>query len=142
MYIENYIKKIVDNLVSKMGTSNPEELIKGMKNVNFTYELLSDELNGYYLYISEKKQIVRVHENLNYSNRQYVVSHEIGHCALKHRGTILFEYVNTISNRKEEYEADLFATYLFIRHNEITKENLNEFMIPERIKDLIYKFLD
>lgn len=125
-----------------MGTSNPEELIKGMKNVNFTYELLSDELNGYYLYISEKKQIVRVHENLNYSNRQYVVSHEIGHCALNHRGTILFEYVNTISNRKEEYEADLFATYLFIRHNEITKENLHEFMIPERIKGLIYKFLN
>lgn len=125
----------------KHGTSNPEQILRGMHNVDFKYEPLSKNINGYYIYLSEKRQIVRVDENLNEKEREYVLFHEIGHCLMKHRGQVLFDSIQTISTRKEEYEADLLATYLFKVHNNITRENIDQFIIPERAKKLMQKFL-
>ncbi|MEG0772874.1 ImmA/IrrE family metallo-endopeptidase [Clostridium sp.] len=141
MYIEKNIEKTVNRLIKKNKTSNPEELIRSMKNVDFAYEPLTENLHGYYFYISEKRQIVRVDEFLNYFSKQYVLFHELAHIISKHRGTILFDCLNTVSNLKEEYEADLIATYMFVRHNEITASNVDDFVLPKRASELVHKFI-
>lgn len=141
LYIENYITKTIDKLVIKYGTSNPEELIKSRKNIDFAYEPLTTDVNGYYIYISEKRQIVRINENLSFSEKQLALYHELGHCIMKHKGKLLLNYSTAINNRKEEYEADLFAAYFFKLHNGIISENINDFTIPMKAKELIRKFL-
>lgn len=141
MFIEKRIKEEVEKLMRKHRTKNPEEIISNMRNVDFQYETLSDTLNGYYLYCSEKKQIIRVHDNLSIYDKQYVLFHEIGHCVLKHRGVILLDCLQAVSKLKEEYEADLFATYFFILLNGINRENINDFTIPARARDLVKKFI-
>lgn len=141
MYIEKNIIDIVNYLIKKYDTNNPEELIKNMKNVDFAYVPLTKNINGLYLYISEKKQIVRVDTNLNPIFKQYTLFHEVGHCILKHRGEILLDCLSTTNKRKEEYEADLFATYFFKLCNGISKENIDNLIMPHRAKDLINKFL-
>lgn len=140
MFIEERIKGNVEKFIKKYGTSDPEKIVKNMKNLDFAYEPLSENLNGYYLYLSEKRQIIRVNENLQDTLRQFTLFHELSHNVSKHKGKLLLNTTN-ISNIKEEYEADLCATYMFIVHNKITKENINEIKIPSRAKDLIDKFL-
>lgn len=141
LYIENYIKGIIDTLIKRYGTSEPEELIKAKKNVDFAYEPLTNDVNGYYIYISEKRQIVRINENLDVLGRQLALFHELGHCIMMHKGKLLLNCSTTICNRKEEYEAELFAAYFFKLHNGIIRENINDFTIPIKNKELMMRFL-
>jgi Zn-dependent peptidase ImmA (M78 family) len=142
LFVEQRIKEEIEKTIKKYGTSNPKKIIGNMKNVDFAFEPLSKNLNGYYIYVSEKKQIMRVHDDLEQHESQYNCFHELTHKILGHKGIILLNYRTTIGSLKEEYEADLGATYFFILHNGINRENINDFTIPERAKGLIYKYLE
>lgn len=142
MYIERYILEATESFIKKHGTGHPEEIVKSIKNIDFAYEPLSNTLNGYYLYLSEKRQIIRVNSNLKTIEKQITLFHELSHHNLKHRGKILLNSAISINNIKEEYQADLFAIYAFIKHNNISKENINDYIVPERYRDLLHKFLD
>lgn len=140
LYIENYISEVADKLVKRQGTSDPDMLIRSRKNVTFSYFPMNETINGLYEYISAKKQILAVNDYLEGIDRQYASFHELGHVVLKHKGKLLLNCPG-INNIKEEYEADLFATYMIVKHNNITKDTLNSFVLPKRITDLVYKFL-
>lgn len=141
LFIENYIEDKMNKLIIKSGSTNPEFILKTLKNVDFNYEILSENINGYYIYVSEKYQIIRVNSILTEFQREFVTFHEIGHCVLKHRGKILLDTKYTISKLKEEHEADLFAAYGFKLHNNLTKENINYANLPKKIKTLMNEFL-
>jgi len=138
--VKNNIIAMVDELIKNEGTTNPMDLIKNKKNLTFQYSQLSDNVKGYYLYISEKKQILAVNETLQGCEKQFTLFHEFGHCIMKHKGDLLLNSFSTES-RKQEYMADLFATYMFVVHNHITKDNVNDFILPKRARELIHNFL-
>jgi Zn-dependent peptidase ImmA (M78 family) len=114
--------------------------VKCLKNVNFEYEKLTKNIKGYYKYISQKKQIIRVDEDLTEYERIYVLWHELAHYFLKHREFSLTN-IAYIDKSKNEYEADLFATYSFILQMDITKDNIDNNIIPNRAEELAQKFL-
>ena len=141
MFIEERIRENVESFIKKNGTSDPEEIIRSMKNIDFAYEPLSKNLNGYYLCLSEKRQIIRVNENLEGLRKQYALFHELSHYISGHRGKLLLNSITTISNIKEEYEADLSATYFLVVHNDISKDNIHNFVLPDRASVLINRFM-
>lgn len=116
-------------------------MIKHMKNVDFKYEDLSNNIRGYYIYISQKRQIIRVNKSLSENARKYVLFHEIGHCILNHRGKVLLYTTNSINKIKEEHYADLFAAYCFKLYRNITNNNIDEILLPKKVKELIQIFL-
>lgn len=140
MYIEDNIKSLSNKIIKKYGTSNPLTLIKGRKNITFNLISLSKNVNGLYTYISEKKQMILINKNLNGAELEFALFHEFAHYILGHRGEILLACTNT-SSRKEEYEADLFATYMFLTNNLITKDNIDDSTLPYRARQLAEKFL-
>jgi Zn-dependent peptidase ImmA (M78 family) len=140
LYKENYIKEIADNLINTQGTTDPKILIDSKKTVYFRFAPMSSAINGMYSYISEDEQIIVVNDSLDGLARQYACFHELGHAELEHKGRFLLNSVG-VNDTKEEYEADLFSTYMVIIRNGITKENTDEFILPKRVSELIHKFL-
>jgi Zn-dependent peptidase ImmA (M78 family) len=140
LYIEKYVRGKVDKLIKKQGTSDPSKLLASKKSVTINYLPMSDNINGLYKYISPKKQFLAVNDDLEGLVRDYACFHELGHVELKHKGKLLLNAPG-INDRKEEYEADLFATYALVKHHCITLENISEFFLPKRVNELIHKFL-
>lgn len=140
LYIEKYVRDKADKLVKKQGTSDPDALLASKKSVTFSYLPMNDTINGLYKYISKKKQILSVNDYLQGLERQYAAFHELGHVECEHKGKLLFNCPG-VAEIKEEYEADLFATYMIIKHNGITLENIYEFVLPKRVRELAHKFL-
>jgi Zn-dependent peptidase ImmA (M78 family) len=140
LYIEKLVREKADKLIKKQGTSDPDALLDSKKSLTFSYLPMNDTINGLYKFISKKKQISSVNEYLQGLHRQYACFHELGHVEFKHKGKFLLNCPG-VDDIKEEYEADLFATYMVIKHNGITKENINEFILPKRVQELAYKFL-
>lgn len=136
----NYIKDTIDKLVKKHNTTNPLEIIKSNKNLTLTFMDLSSNINGLYKYSSEKVQMIIINKNIDEYSKMFTLFHELGHSKLGHRGALLLNSPTT-KDLKEEYEADLFATYFFIKHNCIKKENIDNIVMPKRAKELAHKFL-
>jgi Zn-dependent peptidase ImmA (M78 family) len=140
LYTVKRIRGMIDKLIQKQGTSDPDALLLSKKNVTFKYLPMTGNINGMYSYISSKKQILSVNDYLQGFERQYASFHELGHVECKHKGKLLLN-CPSINYIKEEYEADLFSTYMMIKHHGITKENIDEFVLPRRVSELIHKFL-
>jgi Zn-dependent peptidase ImmA (M78 family) len=137
---KNLIITMADELIESQGTTNPEELIKSRESVTFQYTSLTDNVRGLYIYINEENQLLTVDEALKGYDKQFTLFHELGHNILDHRGDVLLSSLS-IKGRKEEYDANLFATYMFIRHNNITKENVGDFVLPKTAMLYIDRFL-
>jgi Zn-dependent peptidase ImmA (M78 family) len=140
LYTVKYIREAADKLIKEEQTIDPVALLNSRKSVTCSFVPMSDNVNGLYKYISAKKQILSVNDYLEGLERQYASFHELGHVVFKHRGRLLLNCPG-VNDIKEEYEADLFSTYMVIRHNGITKQNADEFFLPKRVSELIYKFL-
>jgi Zn-dependent peptidase ImmA (M78 family) len=140
LYIEKCVREKADMLIKKQHTSDPDILINSKKSVTFRYMPMNGIINGLYKYISPKKQILAVNDYLEGLERQYASFHELGHVVFKHKGRLLLNCPR-ISDIKEEYEANLFATYMIVKHNNITKENVDEYTLPKKVSELIHKFL-
>ena len=140
LYIEKYVKNNIDELIKKYRTSNMSDIIYSNKNICIFPCKLNKNLNGYYQYISVKKQIIVINSNLDEHSRQSALFHEFGHYSLKHKGKMLLN--RTFGKyTKEEYEADMFSAYMFLIHNHIDSENIKSIILPDRMMKLIYKFL-
>ncbi|MBV4430720.1 ImmA/IrrE family metallo-endopeptidase [Clostridium tyrobutyricum] len=140
MYIENYVRKTINGLIEKYGTSNMIDIVHSNKNLCIYFCSLTEDLNGCYKYFSPKRQIVVINEDLSEHGKQCALFHEYGHCVLEHKGKT---FSNSISAAytKEEYEADMVSAYMFLVHNHIDNERINEIVLPDRVMSLIYKFL-
>jgi Zn-dependent peptidase ImmA (M78 family) len=145
LFIENYIRRKVNKLIKKSATSNPEIIMRTtLKHIDFDYAPLSKNLNGYYLYLSKNKRVIRVNSSLDEIKKQFVLFHETGHCVLEHEDQVLLDRadsMDSVDKLRNEYDANLFASYFFKIHNNIDKNNLNGICLPEYIKYLISKFL-
>jgi Zn-dependent peptidase ImmA (M78 family) len=67
-------------------------------------------------------------------NRQEAAFHELGHVVCGHKGRLLLN-CPSVNDIKEEYEANLFSIYMIMKHNVITRENVDDFVLPKRVRD-------
>lgn len=140
LYIENYVKKTIDKLAKKYCTNNMIEVVYSNKNLFIHQESLTEDVNGYYTYISPKRQILIINSDLSQYSRESALFHEYGHALLKHKGKLLTNSPS-LAYTKKEYHADMVSAYMFLVHNHIDNDRINEIVLPDRIMHLIYKFL-
>jgi Zn-dependent peptidase ImmA (M78 family) len=135
-----YIREAAERLIKKEHTTDPDKLIASKKNITFEETPMTKNINGIYQHISEKQQILSINMYLQGLHRQYAIFHELGHVVCGHKGRLLLN-CPSVNDIKEEYEANLFSTYMVMKHNGITKENVDEFVLPKKVQELIHKFL-
>ncbi|WP_338630871.1 ImmA/IrrE family metallo-endopeptidase [Clostridium baratii] len=141
MSIIPYIKTLSDDLIKKFDSTNPVELVHQLKRVEFAVQPLSESVNGFFNYISPNKQMIVINSNLSEENFKFTLFHELGHYFLGHKDTLLLNSSYTM-NLKKEYQADLFATYMYL--NYIQNYDFDSFAnvyFPNRVKELMHYFL-
>lgn len=117
--------KIIKKYVNELGYLDPMLIVKNLKRVHFSIEPLSDSVNGFYNYISLNKQMIIINSTL---------FHELGHYFLGHKDKLLLNSSFTM-NLKEEYQADLFATYMYINYKNIDYLD-SKIHFPKRVSEL------
>lgn len=113
-------------------------IVKNLKRVHFSIEPLSDSVNGFYNYISPNKQMIIINSNLSEEEFNFTLFHELGHYFLGHKDKLLLNSSFTM-NLKEEYQADLFATYMYMNYKDINQSK-DICIYPKRISELKEKF--
>ncbi len=137
-YIKFEADKLIDKFINEIGYLDPMLIVKNLKRVEFSTASLSNSVNGFYHYISQNKQMIVINSNLSEEEFKFTLFHELGHYFLGHKDKLLLNSSFTM-NLKEEYQADLFATYMYINYKNIDcLENLT--LIPKRISELKEKF--
>ncbi|MBY0754565.1 ImmA/IrrE family metallo-endopeptidase [Clostridium sardiniense] len=136
MSIIPYIKNLADDLIKETDCTNPVELVKQLKRVEFSIQPLSNSVNGFFNYISPNKQMIVINSNLTEEDFNFTLFHELGHYFLGHKDTLLLNSSYTM-NLKEEYQADLFATYMYIKYiDNYSRDYIN---YPKRACELLDK---
>lgn len=133
-----YIENLIENLIKEYDI-NPFNIVNKLKKIEFNIQPLTQNINGFYKYISLNKQIIVVNSNLNKSNFIFTLCHELGHYFLGHKNTLLLNSSFTM-NLKEEYQADLFATYLYYKYMKSTYDS-DLFYYPPRAIELMDMFI-
>lgn len=144
-----WIKGIVNELVKKYGTSDPYE-IADIKNIKIIEYDLHHDILGFYKYI-RRNMFIFINMNLDYKEKKFTCSHELGHSQLHTRLNTPFLRRKTLfSVDKIENEANRFAVELLLTDEKLceyrdTKLSLEEiatdFGIPEEIARLkMYNF--
>lgn len=106
------VKAIVDSIVKKYGTRLPYELASLM-NVHISEAELG-KIRGYYLKANRVKQIY-LNCDLNKQDKEYVLSHELGHATMHPDVNTPFLQKNTyLSVNRLEIQANKFAVELLI----------------------------
>jgi len=115
-----YIKILADELVKKYNTRDPFEVIEG-EGIHLIFNYEFTDLKGFYSVMNKKRYIV-INGNLNDSTKKTVAAHELGHDLL-HRcfseNSILSEISLFDLDKRQEYEANLFAADFLISDEEI-----------------------
>lgn len=135
----NYIKKLVNKIIEKYDV-NPFNIVNSLKRIEFNAQPLTKNINGFYKYISLNQQIIVINSELNKAEFIFTLCHELGHYFLEHKNTLLLNSSFTM-NLKEEYQADLFATYLYYRYVKSFEDN-DLFYYPSRAQELLDKLLN
>ena len=130
--------KIIKKYVNELGYLDPMLIVKNLKRVHFSIEPLSDSVNGFYNYISPNKQMIIINSNLSEEEFNFTLFHELGHDFLGHKDKLLLNSSFTM-NLKEEYQADLFATYMYMNYKDINQSK-DICIYPKRISELKEKF--
>ena len=130
--------KIKKKYVNELGYLDPMLIVKNLKRVHFSIEPLSDSVNGFYNYISPNKQMIIINSNLSEEEFNFTLFHELGHYFLGHKDKLLLNSSFTM-NLKEEYQADLFATYMYMNYKDINQSK-DICIYPKRISELKEKF--
>lgn len=139
------IKDVVSSTISKYGSRNPFDIIKGMKNVLLVYAPL-DNIRGFYQYF-KRNHIIYIDEELSEHEKIFVCAHELGHLLLhKNENRIFMDNKTSFNTSKYELEANLFALYLlipdelFYEHREYTISQLSNLLgYSERMLELRLK---
>lgn len=112
--MNNYIKRVVENLIKKYKTECPYELANYL-NIILIIQPLGQPL-GMYKYINRNK-VIFLNSKLNEYERRYVLAHEIGHAVLHPKVSCFFTNTKNLNKVKKEYEANLFASEFLINFN-------------------------
>lgn len=106
------VKAIVESVVEKYGTRSPYELASLMNIQLYKSEL--GDIRGYYIKAYRVKQIY-LNCNLESHEKEYVLSHEIGHAIMHPDSNNPFLRGNTyLSVNRLEVQANKFAVELLI----------------------------
>lgn len=144
-----WIKGIVNDMVKKHGTSNPFE-IADLKNIKVIEHDLHPDILGLYKYI-RRNMFIFINVNLDYKEKIFTCSHELGHSQIHPRLNTPFLRKNTLmSTNKIENEANRFAVELLLSDDQLNsyrdtdlslEEIAAEFGIPKEVARLkIYNF--
>jgi len=134
----SYIQSIADEVINEYDDLDPIHIVKKLKRVEFNTQPLTKNINGFYKYISPNKQMIVVNENLSSEIFNLTLFHELSHYFLKHTNALLLNSPLT-AKLKEEYEADLCATYLYLEY--INKHRCCDNIIyPKRVCELMKYF--
>lgn len=140
MSIYRYIQGVADNVINTYESSKPLDIVNSLKRVEFKILPLSNSVNGFYKYISHNKQMIVINENLTEEMFTFTLFHELGHYFLEHTNELLLNSSFT-STHKEEFQADLYATYMYINYLEKHSiDSLENYSLPPRAKELIHYF--
>jgi Zn-dependent peptidase ImmA (M78 family) len=138
--IYRYIQDVADHVINTYESANPLDIVKTLKRVEFKIIPLTNSLNGFYKYVSPNKQMIVINENLTEEMFIFTLFHELGHYFLEHKNNLLLNSSIT-STRKEEFQADLYATYMYINYiKKYSFNSLEDSYLPNRAKELIRYF--
>lgn len=132
LLMKKHIRIIIERLIRKYKTSDPEELAKclGYKII----EMNLGKMAGSYRLLKRKRTIF-INSNLNYHQRKIVLAHELGHALLHPKINCNFMQNKTLLlTCKIEREANLFACELLINDNILGNyidKSLNEIAAAE-----------
>lgn len=135
----SYIQSIADEVVKTYDENlDPIHIIKSLKRVEYNIQPLTNNINGFYKYISPNQQMIVVNENLKGDDFKITLFHELSHYFLKHKKALLLNSSYTM-NIKEEYQAELCGAYLYMTY--LKKHGNNENMVySKRLCDLMSRF--
>lgn len=134
----SYIQSIADEVINDYDNLDPIYIAKSLKRVEFKLLPLTDNINGFYKYISPNRQMIVVNENLCGEKFYLTIFHELSHYFLGHKNALLLNSSIT-RDLKEEYQADLCSTYLYLQY---IKKNryFEDIVYPKRVCELIKFF--
>nr|DAL22396.1 MAG TPA_asm: IrrE protein [Caudoviricetes sp.]DAU43740.1 MAG TPA: IrrE protein [Caudoviricetes sp.] len=139
--IYRYIQDVADDVINTYESIKPIDIVNSLKRVEFKILPLTNSVNGFYKYISPNKQMIVINENLSKEMFNFTLFHELAHYFLGHKNTLLLNSSVT-SMLKEEFQADLYATYMYLNYiNNSSYESLNNNYLPNRVKELLHYFL-
>ena len=140
MSIYRYIQNVADNVIDTYDSVRPLDIVKNLKRVEFKVLPLTNSINGFYKYISPNRQMIVINEKLSEEMFNFTLFHELAHYFLGHKNTLLLNSSFT-STLKEEFQADLYATYMYLHYIEAyTSCSLEEVSLPKRVNELIHYF--
>lgn len=140
MSIYRYIQDVADNVINTYESIKPIDIVMSLRRVEFKVLPLTDAVNGFYKYISPNRQMIVINENLQEDMFLFSLYHELGHYFLNHRKSLLLNSSFT-SNRKEEFQADLYATYMYINYiKKYSFDSLQKSYLPKRVTELLHYF--
>lgn len=140
MSIYRYIQNVADNVIDTYDSVRPLDIVKNLKRVEFKVLPLTNSINGFYKYISPNRQMIVINENLSEEMFNFTLFHELAHYFLGHKNTLLLNSSFT-STLKEEFQADLYATYMYLHYIEAyTSCSLEEISLPNRVNELLHYF--
>lgn len=135
----SYIQSVANGVIANYDDLNPIHMVKSLKRVEYNTQPLTNNINGFYKYISPNRQMIVINENLSDENFKMTLFHELSHYFLGHKNTLLLNSYFTM-DLKEEYQADLCATCLYLQY---VKKNrcCEDIIYPERVCELMKHFL-
>ena len=120
-----YIKRMVNSLITENGTNNPFDICENM-DVFVFYPDLPENVQGFYYNVKGCK-IIGINSLLNDENRKIICAHELGHSLLHPDMNVFFAMNKTnFLTEKFEKEADYFCACLLMDHaliNRLRAEN-------------------
>lgn len=135
-----YIQNVADNVINTYESAKPLDIVKSLKRVEFKILPLTNSINGFYKYISPNEQMIVINENLSEEMFTFTLFHELGHYFLNHKNSLLLNSSIT-STLKEEFQADLYATYMYINYiKKYLDSSCENFYLPPRASELLHYF--
>lgn len=124
--MNDYIKRIIENLKIKFNTTCPYKLANDLDIILIIEDL--GKVMGMYKYI-KKNKVIFLNSNLKEEERKFVLAHEIGHAILHTKSSCFFSTTTSINKIKKEYEANLFAAELLIDFKDVDSLYLKGYSI-------------
>lgn len=140
MSIYRYIQDVADDVINTYESTRPLDIVKSLKRVEFKIVPLTDSVNGFYKYLSPNRQMIVINQNLDEEMFNFTLFHELAHYFLGHKNTMLLNSPIT-STRKEEFQADLCATHLYMNYiKKYSFEASDDICLPKRVTELMHHF--
>ncbi|MFJ7971273.1 ImmA/IrrE family metallo-endopeptidase [Psychrobacillus sp. NPDC096389] len=126
------VKKIVEQLIKKFGTTNPF-MLANLLGIMIVYEPLGSTY-GYYSK-SHRIKVIHINEFLSFQKQYFTCAHELGHAILHTEENTAFLKKKTLfSTDKLEIEANTFAVELLVP-DDLFFTNDSSFTIYDEIKE-------